>query len=434
MRHTLLANLTAVFVVVFGATACQGGPDESEAWNAAFQRRDGFGWSGGDGAYSVPLPNSRTLWLFGDSYLSDVSATGRTDGTIRFGSTIAIQDNLPGLFPPTAADLYFDWGAPNSNGWLPVGWDVLVDDGMVPESIAKARAAKLGLLAWPLHGMTVGSDLVLFTLPVSPFKCDDCEGPAIKVHGSVASIVRGVDRPYSEWGFVREQGWVGGQQPTQRFVSHSRATPALEDPTWTFWGNFVMADPSGVRAVFVYGHQRDGDVNSTVVARVPNVATADDLLAFDNWTFWAGTSWASQPEDAVPIAGNSATETSVLPVPPEHGGGFAMVESNNPYSIEIKVSLAANPWGPFVEKYVLSLADCPIEGFDPARDVTYAAKAHVEFSTDTSLLVSLVMMPKPGTTSAMVVADPRQYAPRFIELPWTEVMDNAHSSSDRCGE
>jgi hypothetical protein len=431
MRRLRAHLLLPALIMALESAACASGPSESELWNGAFEHKAGFGWSGGDGAYSVPLPNARTLWLFGDSYLSDVKATGRTDGTLRFGSTIAIENGPLGLLPPAAADLEFDWGPPNSNGWLPVGWDVM-QGPEAPASVATARAAGLGLLAWPLHGMTIGNDLVLFTLPVSPFKCDDCQGPAIKVHGSVASIVRGVDRPYSEWGFRHEQGWDPAQRPPQRFVPHSRATAAVDDPTWLFWGNYMMRDPADSTAVLVYGHRRHAEDNATVVARVPDVAAADDVWAFDRWTFWNGTAWGSDPDEAVSVATDSATETSVLAVPSSYGGGFAMVESNHPFSIEVKVSLAENPWGPFVEKYVMSLGDCPITGFDASRDITYAAKAHPELSTDDSLLVSLIVVPRPGTNQEMVVSDPHMYVPRFVDLPWAEVFGYDHSSKERC--
>jgi hypothetical protein len=281
--------------------------------------------------------------------------------------------------------------------------------------------------------MTVGNDLVLFTLPVSPFHCPECDGPGIKVHGSVASIIRGVDRPYPEWGFTRDQGWNDASKPLQRFVPHSRATAALNDPTWLFWGDFVMRDPVAADGVYVYGHRRHADANATVVARVPSVTTADDLIVFDRWTFWDGQSWGSNPDTAASIAQDSATETSVIAVPSDYGGGYAMVESYDPFSIELRVSVAAQPWGPFVQKYVMSLADCPIAGFDATRDVAYAGKAHPELSTADLLLVSLVVAPK-HDTAEMVVTDPQSYVPRFIDLPWAEVFTYDHSSKDRCSQ
>ncbi len=41
-------------------------------------RRDSGGWTAGDGSISVPLPDGRRLWLFGDSYLVDVRKSDTT--------------------------------------------------------------------------------------------------------------------------------------------------------------------------------------------------------------------------------------------------------------------------------------------------------------------------------------------------------------------
>jgi len=433
MRRIQPRALLPALAIALGTMACESVPEESSAWSSAFQNRNGFGWSGGDGAYSIPLPDSRTLWLFGDSYLSDVKSTGRTDSTLRFGSTIAVQYTPRGPVPPLGSDFSFDWGPPNSNGWLPVEWDVMQDPS-APESVEKARADSLKLLAWPLHGMTVGIDLVLFTLPITPFACDDCGGPGIKVHGSVASIIRGVDKPYSEWGFQRDVGWSESSRPEQQFVPHSRATPPLEDASWTFWGNVVMRDPNDTSGVYVYGHRRQGDANSAVVAHVPGVALADDLVDFGRWTFWNGTEWVTDPDQAVAIADDSATETSVVAVPAEYGTGYALVETNHSFSTELKVSLAEQPWGPFTQKYVMSLADCPVGGFDATRDITYAGKAHPGLSTGESLLASLVIVPKPGTTDPILLTDPHLYVPKFVDLPWVEVFAYEHSSNERCSQ
>jgi hypothetical protein len=44
------------------------------AWDAAFQRDQG--WNGADGAYSVALPNGEVGWLFSDTFVGPVSANG----------------------------------------------------------------------------------------------------------------------------------------------------------------------------------------------------------------------------------------------------------------------------------------------------------------------------------------------------------------------
>ncbi len=50
------------------------------------------GWLGGDGAYSIPLSDGRTLWLFGDTFISD--DPNQREGRLVFGfirSTIGIS-------------------------------------------------------------------------------------------------------------------------------------------------------------------------------------------------------------------------------------------------------------------------------------------------------------------------------------------------------
>jgi hypothetical protein len=57
--------------------------------NALFERKDG--WTGGDGAVSVPLPHGRNLWLFSDTWVGKVKDGRRFDATI-VNNTAAIQD------------------------------------------------------------------------------------------------------------------------------------------------------------------------------------------------------------------------------------------------------------------------------------------------------------------------------------------------------
>ena len=309
----------------------------------------------GDAASSVPLPGARTLWLFGDSYLGSVANGQRDHVEFRFGNTIALQQDSASGDAPAVKDLAFDWGPADSNGWLPIDGTILADPA-VPGSVEVARTAGLAMLAWPLHGIVIGDDLVLFTLPVSPSECThDCGPYSFKVHGSVANIVSGVDRPYDAWGVHPGSGWDAAHQPYQRFVPHSRATPALDDATWLVWGTFVTADKENPETLYVYGHRRSAGVGSLVVARVLEVHTAADLLTFDRWTFWNGQDWEPDADAAVAIAADAAAETSIVSAPAANGGGYVMVESGDPFAGEVRVSVSQDPWGyPFVENNTCS--------------------------------------------------------------------------------
>jgi hypothetical protein len=437
-RPRWLASLGAapILAALLGTAACAAAsPTEATEWNAVFERQSGFGWSGGDAAYSVELPRERTLWLFGDTYLSDVTNGQRERVEMRFGNTIAIQSHGLAGASPSAKDVVFDWGPPGSSGWIPVDRKLLAGPA-APASGPEAIELALPVVSWPLHGVVLGSDLVLFNALVSPFDCDDCEGFAFKVHGSTATIVRGVDRPYAEWGARPGAGWAPELLPEPRLVPHSRAAEELRDATGLLFGTYVMPDPEDPRTLYIYGHREAPQVAALVVARVGGVLAADDVLDFGRWEFWDGQRWGASADESASIADGSPPEASVVRVPSPAGGsgGFALVQSDRTLRGEIHVAIAAHPWGPFVPRYQLSLDDCPVSGFDPhAEQYTYSGKAHPDLSNDAELLVSLVTVPARGERATSVIADPRHYAPRFVHLPWTEILSYSRSSPDRCG-
>jgi hypothetical protein len=64
---------------------------DTDLWSL-FTRRD-TGWAGADTAYSVPLPDGRLAWLFGDTMLGPVNADRSRPRTIGFiHNSIVVQD------------------------------------------------------------------------------------------------------------------------------------------------------------------------------------------------------------------------------------------------------------------------------------------------------------------------------------------------------
>jgi hypothetical protein len=65
-------------------------PRSTAACIPGFPDRDG--WYGGDGAYSILLDGGRTLWLFGDTFVSDQAGRqDRADMDLVLGTTLAIS-------------------------------------------------------------------------------------------------------------------------------------------------------------------------------------------------------------------------------------------------------------------------------------------------------------------------------------------------------
>lgn len=54
--------------------------------------RDDSAWTGGDATYSIPLPNNRTLWLFGDSFLGQVNSD-RSRPSFRLINNCLVEQN-----------------------------------------------------------------------------------------------------------------------------------------------------------------------------------------------------------------------------------------------------------------------------------------------------------------------------------------------------
>ncbi len=98
--------------------------------------RSGGGWTGGDGTYSVPLPDGRTIWMFGDTFLGTVHPDrSRPADSPLIRLSLVVQDRfeLTTLFRQT-----------------PDGPTVLLTPGPV------------GWWYWPLDGTVEGNHLYLF--------------------------------------------------------------------------------------------------------------------------------------------------------------------------------------------------------------------------------------------------------------------------------
>jgi len=93
---------------VLASHFCGNEPATAAAWQCLFDGITGA-WPGGDGASSTRLPDGRLLWLFGDTFVGGVTATGEREASTRVvrnsivvteGSCVSVlptvRDALPG--------------------------------------------------------------------------------------------------------------------------------------------------------------------------------------------------------------------------------------------------------------------------------------------------------------------------------------------------
>lgn len=94
----------------------------SPYWDSVFTRY-GNGWTGGDGAYSLRLPDGRSLWLWGDSFLDTVfsNRTRPVQGFIhnQMVTTDSLGGNFTTYFGGTKASpkAYFEASNANQYYW-----------------------------------------------------------------------------------------------------------------------------------------------------------------------------------------------------------------------------------------------------------------------------------------------------------------------------
>lgn len=82
-------------------------------FNQLFTRYGG-GWTGGDATYSIPLPDGRVLWLFGDSFMGTVKADRSRPSTGLVRNSFVVQDGNTLTTLPGAASAYL---VPPEAGW-----------------------------------------------------------------------------------------------------------------------------------------------------------------------------------------------------------------------------------------------------------------------------------------------------------------------------
>ena len=295
-------------------------------WDAQFQRTNG--WVGADGAYSIPLSQEVTLWLFGDTLVGEVRE-GKRVNVRMINNSIALQrgTNRPEFFHRTTRD------------------------GQ-PESFFKPGHGKSYF--WPFHGTRTSGGLYLILHRIETVKTGNPFG--FKFLDAWLGHVANPDDPPSQW------------RITQKKIPFTTVTSkgAL------IFGGAVMCDGD-----FVYiggGDSRPQTKqaflrNGMVLARVP----AEQIGDFKQWRFFANGKWQTDFKRVTPVFPGVASEFSLsyqaaikkyVAVYME-GGIFGT----------ILVRLASAPEGPWSEPR--RVYRCP-EQDGPLRNFCYAAKAHPE--------------------------------------------------------
>ena len=320
----------------------------------------GAGWTGGDSAWTTPLPGDRHLFAFSDSFLGPITPPSR---------------------PGDAAFVHNSFVLRDAHG----DWSTVV--GGTP-----GRPAALVAPADPAHWFWLGA-------------ATDLDG-AVQV-------------PLTEWTRTGpgplDFGFVGSS--LARFDGRDLRAPPSVTPLprarHIQWGQWVQPDGAWT---YVYGVESVGGVKYLHVARV----AGGDLRGA--YSFWTGRGWSAAESESNPVTDGVSAELSVHRV--RAGAYMLTTMLGGDLSADRVVGrfgpALTGPFGPPVTLY--RAPESGRAGVYGDADVYfYNAHAHPEFSTPTRLVISYDVNSLDTAPGGDVYRQVSIYRPRFVvvSLRWS---------------
>lgn len=356
------------FLLVFAADPGPAPPFEVQSAKPApaltqqFQRTEG--WTGGDGANSIPLGPDRVLWLFSDSWIGKIESGRRV--APRMINNAAAWQSLKDEKTP----LRFFWN----------------QSGKEPAALLRPEGA--GTWYWLGDGALVDGKLYVFCKLVRK-----AEGAPGFQFDWFANELLQIENPQEE--------------PDKWKVKCGRL-PEGKDALRL--GSACLRDDD---YLYVYGLFPKGAVKPLEVPLGVARLHKDKLAALDmkGWQYWCrgtkGEEWLEQPDGLVPLFRDGAPEMTVSRV----RGVEGLVAVYTPIGLgkDIAVRHAPKPWGPWSQSLrVYRVPDRNDKVF------FYAAKAHPELSgRDGQLLITYC---RNTGSLADHVSKPDIYFPQGVEV------------------
>lgn len=318
-------------------------------------------WIGSDDAYSIALSADRILWLFGDTF---IAGAGQERSGARFiRNSIAIQT---GTNPSTAA-IDFYWRHAND----------------LPDSFFTSEA---GVWLWPLHGLMLGDELLLFFMMVRSTRPDAGEMEAWREEGAV--------------GFFDVFGWralrvANPSDPPEKWAITEAGESA--DRLRTILGAGALAEDEHIH---LYGWRDMPGLRQAYLTR----ATREQPLDLNRLEWWDGEGWTPNQEGARVLFDQAATEFTVH----RRGSRLCLIQLVGLEDARFAIRWADRPEGPWTDpEPFFAPEEAGREGV-----ILYAGKAHPELSGADLVLTYA----SNGTDIDITLGDDRIYYPRFVRM------------------
>lgn len=317
--------------------------------------RDCCGFTGGDGTMSVLLPDGRTVWIFGDTFLGTVNPDNTREKTtpIFIRNSIVVQDD--------DAVITLHQGTSEN----PVSFVV-----PPPEVPGGQRVSEDSVWFWPCDGFIENNKLKLFLSGI-------------------------IQADTGMWGFR----WTGTWLATYSLpdIKEEEIIPipySLENKV--HYGNAILEERD---YTYVYGGKDSK----------PHVARFETGDVTGPWEFYTGTAWSSDPVESGPMSDLDISEQfSVMKIKNKY---VLVTQTGYVLSPEIYSFISDRPYGTWSGKTLLYRTPIP-EG--NKNLFTYNAMAHPQFIKDGKLLISYNTN---SFVLEDHFRDADIYRPRFIWVP-----------------
>ena len=317
------------------------------------------GWIAGDGAFSVPVGDDRSLWLFGDSYIDSYDPATRT---------------VPCLFQARNAAMLLNISDPSVKSTLrdPEGDRTLFTFG---------HDRKYWF--WPLSGFTSRDSVYIF-------------------QSRIRSTGEG-----GMWGFAGVDSNYVAKIPLNNMSGISYLLLPGSDGI-----NFGHSFINKGRFTYVYGIRSNGFGNDLFVARFRK----GDV--YSEWTYFDGKGWSGDIGRISRIYAEFTSSFHVCRV----GRKYVLLTTEFSVGCDqgkdIFVCTGDSPSGPFVDKHPVWQVDDTLKGHYP---LFYAVSAHPEYDNHRKELLVTYSINGYGDCVETCIQgrmDPDVYRPKAIRVPY----------------
>lgn len=361
-----------LFLIITGTGLAQTTSYRDSVFTEYFRRSQG--WISSDATISVPLPNGKVLWMFGDTHLDNLNPADTT---------------VPCLFQVRNSMMVQD--AVDRNKFIIILDNTKNDVNRTPVKLKDNDTT----LFWPGHGYVLGDTVTTFWLRYHSTKLTTIGIYAVKIY------------------------WPDFTDATA--IKSIKKIPVNQNALADFeFGNALIPDPE-TNFLYIYGHRKNWIVLEPYLARCP----LDNVMG--KWEFYDGSGWTTDLTKAKKIS-NEYVSPSFSAI--KLNGKYYIIAQENGYLTcglgrQIFAYSSDNPYGPFANKQTIYVMNDKFKG---SYMITYNATSHTEFNENNELLVSynvngICPTQCQNAWTGRMNAD--TYRPKFVRIPFA-VLDTGY--------